>query len=552
MDSSTTTVSAAGLVFGALLLAFVVVCLCLIPKPENDLFFELRIGTDILSTGHLPHVDTYSWTNRGTRWDVPEWLSFVIYALAYRQGAFFGVWLTMVAVMVACVWTVWFFLAPRLGFAWAFQLTNLMALALSDYIQERPYVYTYLFLALTLSILVRSRAPGARALDRPAVPGSPLIIAQSTTPVRSPQNWGLGGRLLLLLPPLCAVWTNLHQGVLVLVCLLIAYALGDAIQAVRGHTEFRRSAIRMLSTAVACALASMASPYGWRVYWNVWITLRDHTMMSNVTEWNSIAVLPFAQMQAFVLIAAIVVAAIASSRRATLADALALSAMFVESLLHARNTALFAIAAIVIGAPYFESGVERLRRVFGSADGIAVKAALGFVGVLYLTAVTAVGMASLKPAIGPKGWSLEGIGEAAARVPSYPDAACTFVLREGFPPNLRLFNNFSIGGYLMWRLPSEPDFVDGRLDVFTGSTFDDMLTIARHPGSTAADAVIRRYNLDCVITTTRRIADAFAARPDWVVVYADPPRPHHSRCVILLRRRPRFAALIARCTARRV
>jgi len=504
-----------GLFVGALLLTAVVVFLCLIPKPENDLFFELRIGTDILSSGHLPHVDTYSWTNRGTRWDVPEWLSFVIYALAYRHGGFFGVWLVMVSMTVLTVWAVWLTLAPRLGLAWAFQLTNLMALALSDYIQERPYIYTYFGLALSLSIVVRARE------------GRP--------------------RLLLWLVPICVVWTNLHQGVLVLVCIMAAFTVGDALSGVSDSTV-RSRAIHMLLSTVACAVASMATPYGWRVYWNVYVTLRDHTMMSNVTEWNSIAVVPLPQMAAFLVIAGLSIVALTVSRKRTLADVLVLLALLIESVLHARNSALFAVAAVVVGAPHFASIVAALRRFVGDTGGGGNirNAAIGFVAVLYLAAVAAVGVASLKPAIGPLGYSSEGIGEAVARVPSYPREAVDFVRASGLPSNLRLFNNFSIGGYLMWTLPREPDFVDGRLDVFSGRTFDDMLIIDHHCGSPTWVKLVRSYDFDCAVTTTRRIAVALAAQPDWVVIYADAPRPHHARCVVLLRRRPQFASIIAK------
>jgi len=503
-----------GLFIGALLLATVVVFLSLIPKPENDLFFELRIGTDILNSHHLPNVDVYSWTNRGIRWDVPEWLSFVIYALAYRHDGFFGVWLVMVSMTVLTVWIVWLTLAPRLGLTWAFLLTNLMALALSDYIQERPYIYTYLFLALSLSIVLRARE------------GRP--------------------RLLIWLVPICIVWTNLHQGVLVLVCLIAAFTVGDFLSGLRDSAA-RSRAVRMLASTVACAVASMATPYGWRVYWNVYITLRDRVMMSNVTEWNSIAVVPLPQLAPFLFIAVITIVALAVSRKRTLADILVLAALLIESVLHARNSALFAVAAVVVGAPHFEAVAAGLRRFVGDTGGRSLvrNAAVGFVGALYLAAVAAVGVASLKPAIGPLGYSREGIGEAVARIPSYSSAAVDFVLTSGLPSDMRLFNNFSIGGYLMWMLPTEPDFVDGRLDVFSGRTFDNMLVIDHQCGSKAWVDLVRSYDFDCAITTTRRVAVALAAQPDWVVIYADVPRPHHARCVILLRRRPQFAALIA-------
>jgi hypothetical protein len=570
--------SPASLIAGALVLAVIVVLLCLIPKPENDLFFELRIGTDILRTHHLPHFDTYSWTNRGTRWDVPEWLTFIIYALAMQHAGWFGVWLVVVAATLATAWIVWIWLARRLDFAWGMLLTNLMLLALSDFIQERPYAFTYLFLALSLVILTKARE------------GRP--------------------RLLLWLPPLCVLWTNLHQGVIVLVCILVAYSLVDFVAWVtgrggllvlptsnghpspkRGTSELGRGAggegsfgtsalsqsgaeglsvrgstdvlqVRspenwgvggQFATALACALAVMASPYGWRVYWNVFITLRDPATMSHVTEWRPITVVPFAQMDAFLLIAILTAAPLVLNRRrpGTLQDAVILGALLIESVLHARNMAIFAIGATVIGRPHFEAAIARVRRLIGGSDvgggRLAAKMAFAVVGVLYLFMVAAVAVASLKSATGPRGYSAAGIGEAVAREPSYPNAACDFVRREGFPPNLRLFNNFSLGGFLMWRLPNEPDFVDGRLDVFTGRIFDDTLTLDHDCGSPTWLALVRRYDFDCVITTVDRVSNAFARQTDWAVVYQDNKESHHLRCVILLRRRPRFAALIARC-----
>jgi hypothetical protein len=171
--------------------------------------------------------------------------------------------------------------------------------------------------------------------------------------------------------------------------------------------------------------------------------------------------------------------------------------------------------------------------------------------VLYIGAVGLASFVSLRRAIGPRGYSPAGIGEAVARVPSYPADACAFIRSEGFPPGLRLLNNFEIGGYLMWRLPSEPVFIDGRLDVYAGATFDNNLILARDGGSPAWRALVRYYDFDCVMTTSAREAAPFESDPQWQLVYADPPRAGHMRCHILLRRRPRFAALIARCLQRR-
>ncbi len=511
------------LIAGTLLIAVIAVLICLIPKPENDLFFELRIGSDILHSHRVPHFDTYSWVNRGTRWDVPEWLAFVLYALAFRGSGFFGTWLLMALLTVATAGVVWFRLTRSTGLAGAFLLTTLMLLAMKDSIQERPYAFTYLLLAVSLVILIHARE------------GRP--------------------RLLVWLLPLCTLWTNLHQGVLALIFLLLVYAVGDAVTAGWLHRQgavtktvemLRVRAWLMLGTAVGCTGAGMISPYGWRVYWNVLITLRNHNLMANVTEWNPVTVLPFSQLQAFLAIATIAFGTLALSRK-RFSDALVVAALFGQALLHARNIPLFAIGSVIIIAPHFTSAVAQIRRALGlSPTPVSRPVLLSVFALLFVAAVALVSFVSLRRAIGPRGYSLEGIGEAVAGLPGYPENACAFMQAEGFPPNLRLLNGFETGGFLMWRLPSEPVFIDGRLDVYVGRTFDNMLILARHPGSPTWAALVARYDFDCVMTASKREANAFAVDPQWQLVYTD-PKGSRQHCRLLLRRRPEYAGLIARC-----
>ena len=507
------------LVFGTALLAVLTLLVCLIPKPENDLFFELRIGTDILNTHHIPHTDIYSWTEYGRRWDVPEWLSFVLYAAAYRLGGFFGTWLLMAVLAVAAASVVWLTLRRQIGAAGAFVLTMLMLLAMSPCLQERPYAFTYLLLAVGLKIVVTARAGRLRGL--------------------------------LWLLPLCVLWANLHQGVLVQIGLLAVYGLGDALAAFRGHSQALRRAGVMLGMAAACAAAALVSPYGTRLYLNIWVTLRDQALMTNVTEWNPVSVLPFRQLQPFLAVALCVFGALALSRRPRLADILAAAALLVNALLHARNIALFAVGGLLIVSLHLPSALERVRHATGfTGRSPALRPLLGVFAALFVSAVALVSLASLHQAIGPLGYSLEGIGEAAAEVPNYPARAVAFVKAEQFPPGLHGLNDFETGGYLLWNLPSEPVFVDGRLDLYTGRVFDDMLVLSRAPGTPRWEALVKRYDFDWVLTENRPEAAAFAADPGWQQVFAYPDQGRKPHEFIFLRRRPQLAPLIARCLHR--
>lgn len=512
------TTSRPMLLLGAVLIAVIAFLLCLIPKPENDLFFELRIGADILQTHHLPRFDIYSWTEYGRRWDVPEWGAMTLYALAYHAAGFFGTWLLMASLTALAGLIIWGMLLRKVGPAWAFGLSTLTLLAMSDCLQERPYAFSYVLLALGLRIAADARETNLR-------------------------------RLLWLLP-LCVVWASLHQGVLVLVVLLAMMGLGDALTGFWGHRRVPRRAWVMLAMAAACGAAVLVNPYGARLYLNVFVTLRDHALMANVTEWNPATVLPLRQLQPFLAVCLCVFGALFFSKTRSLPDILAAAALLVNALLHARNIALFAVGGMIIASVHLPSAIERLRLAVGfSGQSPLVKPILGLFGTLIVLSTALVSLASLHRAIGPHGYSLEGIGEAAARVPRFPSKAVGFVNANHFPPHLRLLNDFETGGYLLWTLPSEPVSIDGRLDVYTGRTFDDMLILSREAGSPRWKALVKHYDFDCVLTENTSVAEAFGADPKWQQVFVYPPpqsgrKPHEW---VFLRRKPEFAPRIARC-----
>ena len=313
---------------GGLFVAVLTLLVCLIPKPENDLFFELRIGTDILRTHHLPHTDPYSWTERGRHWDVPEWGAMVLYALAYRWGGFFGTWLLMAGLAVAAVEIVYAALARRIGAAGAAGFSVLLLAAMSATIQERPYAFSYVGLALGLKLVAASRESRLRPL--------------------------------LWLLPLCVVWASLHQGVLVLVGLLAMCSLGDAGAGLWGHSGVPRRAWVLGGLAAACAGIILVNPYGIGLYRSVWVTLGDRALMAGVTEWNPVSALPGRQLQPLLAVGVCVFGALAFSRQKSLGDILAAAALLVNALLHARNIALFAVGGLVIASPHLPSALEKI------------------------------------------------------------------------------------------------------------------------------------------------------------------------------------------------
>ncbi|MGO8672237.1 MAG: hypothetical protein ACLQVD_12830 [Capsulimonadaceae bacterium] len=535
---------------GTVIVVLVAVMLCLIPKMGNDFFWQIRTGLDILRTGQPPHTDHYSWTEFGRRWDVPEWLAFACLAAAYHAAGFFGTWLLLVLLTVSMALVVWFDLLKRVRPFTALLLTNLTLMAMSIFLQERPYGFTYLLLAISLALVMQVREGRA------------------------------GPRRLLALIPICALWANLHQGVLVLAALLAAFAAGDfatALFAGRDRTpspgaqKSARHSLRLRAgwmggAAAACIAAGMVSPYGWHVYSNIFGTVQDPAAMKLVTEWQPITYdAPDRIWEFYTLVVVLVAGYVFSRRRRDAGEALCGLGLLAEAALHLRNIPLCALGAVMILGPAAASGIE-LFRIRKRLPRVAVAGA----AVIYLALVGRVCLQELTLSVGPREYTPAGIGEAAIRLSSFPGNLFDFMKAEHFPPGLRTFNNYDVGGYMIFRIPSEPVFIDGREDVYLGlspedaarrigvanprpgMTLHDYLAISSYVHPQDVAALMALYDFDCVVTSNGRVARAFALdQADWRIVYMETlPKvspPGKNRGWILLRKRPQFQSLIKHC-----
>ena len=71
----------------------------LVPLPAVDLAYQVRAGDEILRTGVIPAVDTYTFTVAGTPWTDQQWLAQVLLALGFRAGG----WELLVVLRAALV-----------------------------------------------------------------------------------------------------------------------------------------------------------------------------------------------------------------------------------------------------------------------------------------------------------------------------------------------------------------------------------------------------------------------------------------------------------------
>ena len=102
---------------------------------------------------------------------------------------------------------------------------------------------------------------------------------------------------------------------------------------------------------------------------------------------------------------------------------------------------------------------------------------------------------------------------------TFPVRAADYI--STLPASTRMYNDFSMGGYLIYRLyPQHKVFIDGRGDMFRVGVFEDSITIeGANPGwSKALDA----YQINTAVTTSGGPLDrALSQDNGWSVGYRD-------------------------------
>ncbi len=334
--------SVADLIFIAVLSALIFTQLSVRLLGDAGTGWHIRTGQQILSTHTIPRVDPFSSTMAGKPWFAWEWLYDVLAGQLYTTAGLNGVaWLT--AVIIAAV------------FSWMFRLLILRR--------------TNLFLALTL-VLLAMWSSTIHFLARPHVFSWLLVLAwfwilDST---EHESFSGLGGhrnRRLWMLPVLMLVWVNVHGGFLLGFVLLAVFLLGSLwtwFSTKEGRIEeslqkiaARKRIFELILLGLVSAAASLANPYGWKLYEHVYAYLSNRFLMDHIDEFQSPNFHGIAQ-RCFLVLLLIAVASLAARGRQLRLSNILLALFAVYAGLDAsRNIPISAILLGMIVGPLFAS-----------------------------------------------------------------------------------------------------------------------------------------------------------------------------------------------------
>jgi hypothetical protein len=389
-------------------------CLHIGDARDPDVWWHLRTGEWMLQYGAVPHTDPFSMFGAGKPWVAYSWLFELLIFQLFRWLGLVGL-VVYTTGMVVSIAVVLHRLIRRLlaDFTLAVLVTAVATFSIYRLYTPRPWLFSILFFALELDVLMQARKTGKI-------------------------------RELVWLPVIFALWANVHiQFIDGLV--LPAIALAESLLAHKradGQTLMRPG--RMGAIAVACVLATLVNPYGWRIYGVAYDLAGQLGALNQVTEFQAMS---FRGLDNWcvLLLALGAVGVLARARRVALFEVGLLAFAVLVSFRSQRDVWMVVISASAILA----SGLTG-----NSENRLRLKA-------IYAPLVTvATGLVVL---LGFRMLHVDNARLQARLAEDMPVRAVEVVKAKGWSGPL--YNDFNWGGYLIWAL-RQPVSIDGRTNTY--------------------------------------------------------------------------------------
>jgi hypothetical protein len=483
------------------------------PTLGDDMWWVLATGRHVLETGTIPPREIFSFSAPGHPWYHQEWLSHVLFYSVLRAGGADALALFKIGLAVGIVVLLAVVAARRSGSAFFGAAAAVFAAwACGDDLDIRAKIFTVLNSVVLLAILDAYRR-GARA-------------------------W-----ILAAIPLLMAAWANLHYGFVYGVVILGSYFGSETVKALTGLPSDPlplRRALLLGAVLAVSLVACLANPQPLGAFEIALEHLRPENPWRRVIEWKAPPLFrrgwptPFTVSLAVQGTAA-AGAALVAWRRFDLADFALAAATAAIALQSRRFAPLFAFVA----APFLARNLAAIAARAGAAWPRVARlapAAAATTALAGTLATTAVLVPHARAALAP------GVFAGLTHAGSFPSAAVQF-LRDNPIPDLRLYNFYSWGGYLLYALPGVPIYVDGRASVaYPRRLAGEYRMIER--GNPRSLAALDRYRVNAVLHHAGYDLPLRLRRaPGWVRVYDD------GVAVVFVRRTRETAPLLARFAA---
>jgi hypothetical protein len=387
----------------------------LVPLPAVDLAYQVRAGNEILASGALPVVDSWTFTVAGTAWMDQQWLAQILLALGHRVGGWellAGLRAALVASLTGQMVAVALMrgAAPRTAAILALAAFALAAPALA----LRPQLFGLVIWALLLWLVaVRDRRP----------------------------------RAFLLAPVLVLLWANLH-GSFVLGPAILAYVWLDDLAAGR---PWRRS----FAVLAAGVVATLINPFGLGVWAYAAGIGANPAIAGQVSEWQRTA--PLAMPGILFYPSVVITLGLMAWRRSSLGrmDWFLLAGMVALGAWAVRGVAWWAPVMVFLLAGLLQAGrpVHAPRRSLVNGVTAAVLAVLIVMALPW--------------------WRPSDPLTGRVGLLSYAPSGLAARVAELAGPGMRVVVPQTWGSWFEWAAPDAKYFIDSRFELFPADVWAD-------------------------------------------------------------------------------
>jgi Tfp pilus assembly protein PilF len=487
---------------------------------EFDLFWQMATGRWVAQNHGVFSTDVFSYTAAGQPWIYPVGSGLIFYSTYLIGGYKLLSWLGT----AVCTGTVALLLRRNSSASAILAIIVIPAFALRS--SPRADIFTPLLFAFFLRVLWKRFVTGKGA-------------------------WWV-------LPPLMALWVNLHLGFAAGLGLGIAYAAAEAARTLGTDRERRKPGQMriLLAWTMAMLLATLLNPWGWGIYGAL---LRQNQAMAehsaNLLEWQSIpfdatAIKQICELRdpsgatMWILLLAAIAMLVALVKRQWLA-ALLLGGPLWLAVKHSRFLVLLACVVVLVGSSVLCAGWNQIRSTVPARLSHLRVAIAVSIAVLLLTGLRCIDIVNNRPSL--HGDSISSFGTGISWW--FPEKALDFVARERLPA--QVFNGYEYGGFLVWMLgPEYRDYVDSRAIPFGNKLFTNLKRVM----DARADSELWRqtadaYRIHTVVFSLARydglgnVSDSllsYCSSPVWRPVYLD------EVSAVFVERTPQTENLIAR------
>ena len=384
---------------------------------DLDIWFHLRNAEYLLTHGHTPQFDIFSYTAQGYPLLDHQWLAEIPYYLAWRLGGLSGLLAFTFGLLTLIHFAMYYRAWRESGNLKAAALVCCLSIFLTSVsFAPRTLLFSYVCLLILLLLLDRYRRAGK----------SPL--------------WAV--------PLLFCLWINCHGSWPLGFIVLGIYIVSGLVEGAWGQIEFTRWTSRqirqLLVTTAASVVALFVNPFGYKlVLYPYEMSVRQKLNVAFADEWASVDFHDPHGKVVLILLGVVFLGILLSGKKWKGEEVLLAGFALYSGLTHVRFLVLVAILLTPLLAKMFDF----LPPYRSEIDKPWLNAA-----------VIAVLLAILIPYVPSRDDLRRGV---EAR---FPTQALDFARAQGLQGNF--FNAYHWGGYMIYYAPEYKTFIDSRADLF--------------------------------------------------------------------------------------